>query len=263
MACRLDGASHYLNQCWDIVNWTLRNKLQWNFNRYSDIFSQENAFENVVCEMASILSRPQCVNDGTWSDEKVIFLRGSLNSHLVAGCPNLISGMPETHERCPNLTNKLSYSCRGIKGNFPVWYHLKIAYIQKELSCFVDTIPNDFRMHYMHRIGHALWVNILRPRQNGRHLPDDILKWILLDENVWILIDISLKFGPRGPINNIPTLVQVMARRRPGDKPLSEPMMVRLLTHICVTRPQWVNINEGESRVCAQLPKQMSDIACI
>ena len=32
-----------------------------------------------------------------------------------------------------------------------------------------------------------------------------------------------------------------MAWRRSGDKPLSEPMMVSLLTHICVTRPQWVN----------------------
>ena len=31
-----------------------------------------------------------------------------------------------------------------------------------------------------------------------------------------------------------------MAWRRPGDKLLSEPMMVSLLTHICVTRPQWV-----------------------
>ena len=38
-----------------------------------------------------------------------------------------------------------------------------------------------------------------------------------------------------------PTLFQIMAWRRPGDKPLSEPMMVRLPTHICVTRPQWVN----------------------
>ena len=54
--------SHYLNQCWNIVNWTLRNKLQWNFNRTSYIFIQENALVNVVCEMASILSRPQCVN---------------------------------------------------------------------------------------------------------------------------------------------------------------------------------------------------------
>ena len=53
--------SHYLNQCWDIVNWTLRNKLHWNFNRYSYIFIQENSFENVVWKMAAILSRPQCV----------------------------------------------------------------------------------------------------------------------------------------------------------------------------------------------------------
>ena len=46
--------SHYLNKCWIIVNWTTTNKLQWNFNRNSNIFIQENAFENVVCEMASI-----------------------------------------------------------------------------------------------------------------------------------------------------------------------------------------------------------------
>ena len=54
--------SHYLNQCWIIVNWTLRNKLLWNLNRNSNVFIQENAFESVVCETASILSRPQCVN---------------------------------------------------------------------------------------------------------------------------------------------------------------------------------------------------------
>ena len=61
MACRL-VPSHYLTQFWIIVNWTLRNKLQWNFNRNSNIFNKKNALENVVCEMASILSRPQCVN---------------------------------------------------------------------------------------------------------------------------------------------------------------------------------------------------------
>ena len=42
------------------------------------------------------------------------------------------------------------------------------------------------------------------------------------------------------PINNIPASGQIMTWRRPGDKPLSEPMMVNLLTHICVNRPQWV-----------------------
>ena len=87
---------------------------------------------------------------------------------------------------------------------------------------------------------HQSYLNTLRPRQNGRHFADDILKCIFLNENVWISIKISLKFVPKGPINNIPSLVQIMAWRRPGDKPLSEPMMVSLPTHICVTRLQWV-----------------------
>ena len=56
--------SHYLNQCWDTVNWTHGNKFQWNLNQNSYIFIQENAFENVVWEMAAILSRPQCVKQG-------------------------------------------------------------------------------------------------------------------------------------------------------------------------------------------------------
>ena len=59
-----------------------------------------------------------------------------------------------------------------------------------------------------------------------------------LNENERISLRISLKFVPKGPINNIPALVQIMAWRRTGDKPLSEPMLVRLQTHICVTRPQ-------------------------
>ena len=84
-------------------------------------------------------------------------------------------------------------------------------------------------------------INTLRPRQDGRHFPDDIFKCIFLNENVWIPIKISLKFVPKVPINDIPALVQIMAWRRKGDKPLYETMMVSLLTHICVTRPQWVN----------------------
>ena len=71
--------------------------------------------------------------------------------------------------------------------------------------------------------------------------PDYIFKCIFLNENISILIKISLKFAPEGRINNIPALVQIMAWRRPGHKPLSEPVMVSLLTHICVTWPQWVD----------------------
>ena len=63
-------------------------------------------------------------------------------------------------------------------------------------------------------------------------LADNIFKCIFLTENAEILIKISLKFVPKGPINNIPALVQIMACRLPGDKPLSEPLMVRLSRHV-------------------------------
>ena len=80
--------------------------------------------------------------------------------------------------------------------------------------------------------------NTLRPKQNDRHFPDDIQMHFL--EWRYISVKISLEFVPKGQINNIPSLVQIMAWRRLGDKPLSEPMMVSLMTQIWVTRPQWV-----------------------
>ena len=89
--------------------------------------------------------------------------------------------------------------------------------------------------------------NTLRPRQNGRHFADNIFKCIFLNENVWIIIEISLKFVPSGPINNIPALVQIMAWCCPGNMPLSKPMVVSLLTHICVTQPQWVQAGHCNS----------------
>ena len=53
--------SHYLNQGWNIVNWILRSKPQWNLNRNSYISIQENVFENVIWKVAAILWH-QCVN---------------------------------------------------------------------------------------------------------------------------------------------------------------------------------------------------------
>ena len=98
------------------------------------------------------------------------------------------------------------------------------------------------RIHRQHVITCTNDHPICRPQcVNGRHFADDIFKYIFLNENGWIPIKISLKFVPKGRINNIPALVQIMAWRRTGDKPLSEPMMVSLPTHIYVTRPQWVN----------------------
>ena len=54
--------NHYLNQCCIIVNSTIREKFRWHPNRNLNIFIQENVFEKVVCDIATILTWPQCVH---------------------------------------------------------------------------------------------------------------------------------------------------------------------------------------------------------
>ena len=83
-----------------------------------------------------------------------------------------------------------------------------------DMECFcvlkVWSIVNIGRgraVYYIQTItGAKLFITTLRPRQNCRHFADE--------------------FVPKGPINNIPALVQIMAWRRSVDKPLSESMMV-------------------------------------
>ena len=94
----------------------------------------------------------------------------------------------------------------------------------------VDQFPGPSGLSYPHNNYwiHEPRINTFRPRQHGRHFADDTFKRIFLNENLWISIKISLKFVPKSPIDNIPALFQIMAWRRPGDKPLSEAMMVSL-----------------------------------
>ena len=56
-------------------------------------------------------------------------------------------------------------------------------------------------------------------------LTDNIFKCIFMNEKSCILIWISLKFVPKGPIDNKAALDQEMAWRRTGDKPLPELML--------------------------------------
>ena len=58
-------------------------------------------------------------------------------------------------------------------------------------------------------------------------LADDIFKCIFVNENGRILIQISLKLVPKGSIDNLPALVQIMAWRQTGNKPLPEWMMTQ------------------------------------
>ena len=106
-----------------------------------------------------------------------------------------------------------------------------------------DKARQDSEMMAHHHVyyEHTKIINLLRPRRKRRHFEDNIFKCIFLNENLWTSLMRSLKFVPNVQINNIPALVQIMAWRRPGAKPLSEPMMINLLTQICASRPQWVN----------------------
>ena len=64
----------------------------------------------------------------------------------------------------------------------------------------------------------------------------NIFKCIFFDEKAWIAIKISLKFFLEGSTNNMTTLVQIMACRLFGDKPLSEPMIIHLPAHMHVSQ---------------------------
>ena len=108
-------------------------------------------------------------------------------------------------------------------------------------------------------------LNTLRLRQNGRHFPDDVLKRIFLNENDCILIRISLKPVSKGQINNTPALVQIMAWRRTGDEPLSEPMM-SWLTDACmhystsmvsILYGEWIWYTESENIGHVTTPKMI------
>ena len=93
------------------------------------------------------------------------------------------------------------------------------------------------------------YVNTLGPRQDGRQFPDDVFKCIFFNENILILIKISLKFIPKDPIANNRALVLIMPWPLTGDKPLSEPVMASLLTHIGVTGTQWVKPSKWSTEI--------------
>ena len=126
-----------------------------------------------------------------------------------------------------NITCYPSLSWIDIK-----WWHVYKQYV----PCYFTTLEPHHTSWPMQR-KRLSGFNTLRPRQNCRPFADDIFKCNLLNENAWISLMISLKFVPKVRINNIPTLVQIMAWCRPDDKPFSGTIMVSLLTHICVTRP--------------------------
>ena len=127
----------------------------------------------------------------------------------------------------------------------PLWIlHISVHWLDMMSEVRSDEIIGirwiTTRAKYQWTHGILMYINI-QCCVTGRNFSDDIFKCIFLNENVWIFIKISLMFVPKGLINNIPALYHMMAWCMPGDKPLSEPMMVTLSTHLCVTLPQIMN----------------------
>ena len=172
--------SHYLNQCWKIVYWTLRNKLQWNPNRNSYIFIQENAFE-----------------------------KSSRKGHPFYLGLNL-------------LTQWSLVMPYGSMGHSQYWFKwLPIACYTKQSA---DLTWGWGKMAAILQTTHA-------------HA-------FFLNENCCILIQISLKFVPKDP-----PIFQRWFRLWLGAKEVTihylKQWWASLLTHICITWPQWVKITEA------------------
>ena len=67
------------------------------------------------------------------------------------------------------------------------------------------------------------------PGQTGHHFADGIFKCIFMNEKSRISIRTSLKYVPKGPVDNKSALVQAVACRQTGDKPLPEPMLTQFI----------------------------------
>ena len=108
-----------------------------------------------------------------------------------------------------------------------VTHHQKMLITKQEVTWYCSKLHSVSQTCSNNRMSSINFcVNTLRPRQNGHNFPDDIFKCIFLNESICISLKIWLHSFPKFRINNNPALVQIMAWHRPGDKPLSEPMMV-------------------------------------
>ena len=131
----------------------------------------------------------------------------SLNIHCIG---------PVSYKNIAHKANSIRKWNHILRKKWPS--HLKV----KQITHYQSNV-----MYLQSVGGHTECVNSSLPGQNGRHFADDIFRRIFVNEKVCILIKFSLKFVPNGPIDNDPALVWIMAWRRIGDKPLSEPKLTR------------------------------------
>ena len=102
----------------------------------------------------------------------------------------------------PGFSIPIPFSIPPISIPIPI----PIPELELELSCNsnsgIELTPTlELTRNYTGTLTHC------NPGQNGCNFPDDTFKCIFMNENFYILIKISLKFLPKGPIDNKPALV--------------------------------------------------------
>ena len=150
---------------------------------------------------------------------------------------SLYSGSEHSQFNSPRLVNReagFPNPRRALIGSNQLWRVNDSPYYREYIYIYIS-------LYEWHNQSRSFSIPLTRWGREKMDA-DEFFKCIFLNENVWIPIEISLKFVPKDAINNIPAFVQITAWRRPGYKPLSKSIMVSLPTHICVTRPQWVKI---------------------
>ena len=145
---------HYLDQCWNIVNWSPGNKCQTNCNQNSCIFIQEMALENVVWLKAANLSRPQCVElkpkiswQGTGNKIKQIKLSDQMPPPCIPiAVPILLFHLSET-PRCRSL-------CACVHRCIYTYMYFKIFYGSTVCWLFISFQPEQYTWHV--RVRHLI-----------------------------------------------------------------------------------------------------------
>ena len=137
----VSGSDKFLVKFNQMSGWMLMNKLQWNFNWNSNIFIQEIAFENVVCKMASILSRPQWVKAQNAPLELSLHVSDCVGFFAISDAPLETLPFPDQAQHSQrNLSAILiicSHVAQGLGDEFS-----KFCWNQTKLCCNSDRKNN-------------------------------------------------------------------------------------------------------------------------
>ena len=212
------GPSYYLKQCCLLVRWTSITSMT--FGTQRNVFRSRNALK-----MPSFISSIPHY-DVNWYTKEIadwllqLFHRTRYTLYVLHVCEKV-------HDIRMYVIFEISYPFRTkksgahIEARWSIYTSVTCVIIRSGNNWSLRQYPNQcwvivtWTISFFYIKTHWFLFTTLRPKQHGRHFADDTFKHIFLNENVGISIKISPKFIHKGPINNIPALVQIMAWRRP------------------------------------------------